>query len=228
MSDKKIDTDARERINDEALSALLDGEASEFELRRLLAANEPATSAKWARLNAAQAIVHGQGSTLHRLSPDFAARVMAQLSDADSETGREPAGALDAPRDAGEQFGLVSGSMGGVLGSGWAQGAAKLAIAASVAVAFVVALQSPTAINEPPTAAVATSPSIQEVAAPQRGAVDEAAQQRLREFIASMRVDADEPMQFEQLQDSPLYRLVSDKRLINETLDLKSLRRQDD
>ena len=42
----------RDLLNDEALSALLDGEASEFELRRVLSSTSSEVAAKWARLNA--------------------------------------------------------------------------------------------------------------------------------------------------------------------------------
>ena len=49
----------RELLDDEALSALLDGEASEFELRRVLSSASSEVAAKWARLNASQAVIHG-------------------------------------------------------------------------------------------------------------------------------------------------------------------------
>src|SRR5210317_839520 len=63
------------QLNEESLSALLDGEANELELRRILSSSSPEIAAKWARLNASQAIIHGEGSELYKLSDGFAHRV---------------------------------------------------------------------------------------------------------------------------------------------------------
>ena len=49
-----------------------------------------------------------------------------------------------------------------------------------------------------------------EASAPARTEVDADAQQRLRDYIASMSFSNDEPVRIEHIQDSPRYRLVSE------------------
>ena len=201
---------SRELLDDEALSALLDGEASEFELRRVLSSASSEVAAKWARLNASQAVIHGEGSELYKLSDGFAARVAEQIANLDELSENQPSD-LEKPQQTG---------LGAVLAAPWTRGITKLAVAASVAVAFVVALQTSLPGNEAPALMVMESTErlsgdaregmLAEASAPARTEVDAEAQQRLRDYIASMSFSSDEPVRIEHIQDSPLYRLVSE------------------
>ena len=201
---------SRELLDDEALSALLDGEASEFELRRVLSSASSEVAAKWARLNASQAVIHGEGSELYKLSDGFAARVAEQIANLDELSEDQPSD-LEKPQQTG---------LGAVLAAPWIRGITKLAVAASVAVAFVVALQTSLPGNEAPALMVMESTEsssgdvregmLAEASAPARTEVDADAQQRLRDYIASMSFSNDEPVRIEHIQDSPLYRLVSE------------------
>ena len=192
------------------LSALLDGEASEFELRRVLSSASSEVAAKWARLNASQAVIHGEGSELYKLSDGFAARVAEQIANLDELSEDQPSD-LEKPQQTG---------LGAVLAAPWTRGITKLAVAASVAVAFVVALQTSLPGNEAPALMVMGSTEsssgdvregmLAEASAPARTEVDADAQQRLRDYIASMSFSNDEPVRIEHIQDSPLYRLVSE------------------
>ena len=103
----------------------------------------------------------------------------------------------------------------------WQQSLTKVAIAASVAVAFMVGVQTniqdspaqtlvqqgelPTAAN-PATAGQFADIVVENVAFE----VDPAAQQFLRKYIESITIDEEEPVLIEQLQDSPLFRLVNE------------------
>ena len=138
---------SRELLDDEALSALLDGEASEFELRRVLSSASSEVAAKWARLNASQAVIHGEGSELYKLSGGFAARVAEQIANLDELSEDQPSD-LEKPQQTG---------LGAVLAAPWTLGITKLAVAASVAVAFVVALQTSLPGNEAPALMVMES-----------------------------------------------------------------------
>ncbi|MDF1765484.1 MAG: sigma-E factor negative regulatory protein [Gammaproteobacteria bacterium] len=202
--------------NNEALSALLDGVADPLELRRLLASTDPQLAATWSRLNTVQTLIHGEGSELRPVSSNFAARVNA---------------ALEAPAVDGDK-GVVPDLVPEPVFSGasaaagsWVGGVAKLAVAASVAVACVVALQmalptagpatnsellattTPSVIAPVATAPIAAEPML--VAADMQAAEQEA-QQRLREYIGRMSFGGDTPVRVEHIQDSPLYRLVSE------------------
>lgn len=199
-----------DQLNDEALSALLDGEASEFELRRVLSSAGSEVAAKWARLNASQAVIHGEGSELYKLSDGFAAMVAEQIANFDELSDDQPSDS-EKPQQTG---------LGAVLAAPWTHGITKLAVAASVAVAFFVALQTSLPGNEAPALMVMESTEsssgdaregmLAEASGPARIEVDAEAQQRLRDYIASMSFSSDEPVRIEHIQDSPLYRLVSE------------------
>ena len=102
----------------ETLSALLDGEAHELELRRVLKAGEsdPQIAATWERMSLVQALLHDDNliSSRHPLIPDNNVAKAVEQAIAD-----EPVPELDA----GEA----------VKSARWAQPLAKLGIAASVA-----------------------------------------------------------------------------------------------
>lgn len=181
----------------ETLSAMLDNETDELELRRLLktAGGDTELMSAWERYSLAQAVLHEPH--LARLSNDFQSELAQRLS-------QEPApgrgiGAFSLPR----QF------------------AGKFAIAATVAVAVFIGLQSgldngpaapqQIAIEEiAPAPVIAAGPLAVDVSDGPAAPVDPVARQRLLEYIESMRFDPSEPPRMEHIQDSPLFHLVND------------------
>lgn len=191
----------------ETLSAMLDNEADELEFRRLVkaTAGDPDLASKWERLNLVQALIHddnlkstaGLHFTGNRLSGVVAEAI-----------AREPA--------------LQPAT---IVGNRWTQQLAKAAIAASVAVAFFVGMQ--VSVNDssrlPGAAEVVQQAQagdagqsaelpVAELAVVESGAaqVDPEARLRLEEYIRSASITRDEPQKLEQLEDSPLYRLVNE------------------
>ena len=165
---------------------------------------------KRGKISESQAVIHGEGSELYKLSGGFAARVAEQIANLDELSEDQPSD-LEKPQQTG---------LGAVLAAPWTRGITKLAVAASVAVAFVVALQTSLPGNEAPALMVMESTEsssgdaregmLAEASAPARTEVDADSQQRLRDYIASMSFSNDEPVRIEHIQDSPLYRLVSE------------------
>ena len=190
------------QAGNEALSALLDGEADELELRRLLKSLDSDTEnaeellRQWQRYHLAQDVLHDRGVPV---GDSLASRISGQLE------FEEVYQAEKSSRTAG---------------SGWQNTLSKLAIAASVAAVFVVALQ----INPNPAApgpTIANSEPVSEsprqsaefgpmlVADSAEMTVDPAAEARLRLFLEGISIDVSEPVVTEQIQDSPLFRLVN-------------------
>lgn len=93
----------------ESLSALMDGEASELELRRILSADEKAIRTEWADLHRSQELLKNESNPF--IGWDISSRVMAEIADDE----------------------LVNSS-----GTGWKQAVSGLAIAASVAAVVVI------------------------------------------------------------------------------------------
>jgi sigma-E factor negative regulatory protein RseA len=180
----------------ESLSALMDAQTDELELRRLLKSmdQDPQKAeqlkAHWQRFHLAQDILHDRASPL---GSGIAAAVAEQLLD-------EP-----APGRPGR------------LGR-WQQGLTRVAIAASVAVVFVVAMQSnlddvataPVAVNDAGQndSLANTAPTM--LADSEAIAVDPVAAERLRSYLEGIAIDVSEPVVTEHIQDSPLYRLVNE------------------
>jgi sigma-E factor negative regulatory protein RseA len=102
-------------IHDESLSALMDGEAQELELRRLLQQfpGDSALRAKWARYHVASSVIHKQH--LPVVSLDLANAVRSAIEDG-----------MQSEKGAGHM---------------WRKGATRFAIAASVALAVVTGVQ---------------------------------------------------------------------------------------
>ncbi len=175
----------------ESLSALLDNETDDLELRRLLKSYESDADIRetWERYNLAQALMHDEAIPV---SKDLSTRIQGQLAD-------EPA--LTAPRF-----------------SNWQQNLTKVAIAASVAAVFIVGVQ--TNLNQSPAPEVvsqeALSAEVIESQAPSLLAenvsieVDPQAQQLLKDYISRIEIDEEEPPHAEHIQDSPLFRLVNE------------------
>ena len=189
----------------EAVSALMDGEATDLDFRRLLksAATSPETMETWERYHLAQSVMHEQGTPV---SKAVASGVAASLADEMVYTA-DP-----------QRF------------SAWQQQLTKLAVAAAVAVLAVLTLQPNPAGSRPTSELAQEAPSnfksvplavpeslvaeslVAEtrVAGTLPAAVDPEAQRRLRDFIESMSFDGAESVRLEHIQDSPLYRLVND------------------
>ena len=175
----------------ESLSALLDNEANELELRRLLKSYESNSEIAdtWERYNLVQALLHADAVPV---SAAFKQRVQQQIA---------AEAALPTPRF-----------------TGWQQNLTKIAIAASVAAVFFVALQ--TNLTPNPSTELATQdetvPAQMSTAATTLVAenvsfeVDPQAQQLLEEYISRIEIDEEEPPRLEHIQDSPLFRLVNE------------------
>ena len=184
----------------EAISALMDGEANDLDLLRLLkfAAENPETMETWERYHLVQSVMHEQGTPV---STAVASGVAVALAD-------EVAYSAESQRF-----------------SAWQQQLTKLAVAAAVAVLAVLTLQPDPAVTMPtselaqeapsnsqaaPLAVSATLVADTRVVETLSATVDPEAQQRLRDYIESMSFDGAEPVSMEHIQDSPLYRLVND------------------
>jgi negative regulator of sigma E activity len=184
-----------DRHEHEAISALMDNEADDLELRRLLKSCEkdPRLLQTWERYHLVQSLLHD--SKLSLASSTLAARIASQL---------EQEAALAPVKTA--RF------------SGWQQHLSKLAIAASVAVVFVFGMQTQTAIDSSPSLAQQAPVEPVTLTAPETlvatetntaEELDPAALQFLNEWIERMTFDEKAPVRTEHLQDSPLYRLVN-------------------
>ncbi|MFT4863385.1 MAG: sigma-E factor negative regulatory protein RseA [Pseudohongiellaceae bacterium] len=180
-------------FENESLSALLDGETDELELRRVLRSSESDREVlqTWARYNHAQAVLH---SEVILASPGFAAGVAEQLEN-------------EVPLQRAKGFSAVIANL-----SDWQKTAAKMAIAASVALVFLVSMDE---FANPGSAApmVAGDRSgasdVPSVASSEPIIMDPQAEKRLRDYIQATAIDDDEPVRLEHIQDSPLYRLVN-------------------
>ena len=175
----------------ESLSALLDNEADDLELRRVLKSYEsdPEIRETWERYSLAQALLHGETVPI---SSNLSARIHEKIV-------AEPP--LSTPRF-----------------SNWQQNLTKMALAASVAAVLVVAFQSSLQRSPTPELAVdnqtrAKQAELESTALiPENIAfeVDPQAQQLLQEYISNIKIDEEEPPLVEHIQDSPLFRLVNE------------------
>ena len=185
----------------ESLSALLDNEADDLEIRRVLkyCEQDPALLETWERFSLVQALLHEPAVPV---SADLAPAISAQIAQeplAVSARSVEPA--TGKP-------------------SSWPQYLAKVAVAASVALVFIVAVQSsldnrampvaqqaPAVENALPAAQLEDPTLVAESVAVK---LDPAAQQRLHEYLSNWTIDEAEPVRMEHIQDSPLFRLVNE------------------
>lgn len=176
----------------ESLSALLDNEADDLELRRLLKSYESDAEIRgtWERYNLVQGLLHDEAVPV---GTDFSARIREQVES-------EPT--LSSSRIAN-----------------WQQSLTKVAIAASVAAVFIVAVQ--TNLNQSSPVPALSQSEIAEtvpvnassqnlVAESSTSEMDPQAQQLLREYISRIEIDDEEPPHIEHIQDSPLFRLVNE------------------
>lgn len=185
----------------ETISALLDNEADDLELRRFLKSCEQDSTllATWERYSLVQSALH---ESVQPVSASLSQRIAAQI----------------------EQEAPLSSTAAASAQSSWKEGLTKMAIAASVAAVFLVAVQvnldigpgtsaipaiadqSGENIEPLATASLATTTllaeSNDEVAAVVDGGI-------VRQYIESLTLDDEEPVRIEHMQDSPLYRLVN-------------------
>ncbi len=194
----------------ETLSAMLDDEAGELELRRLLkllkqSGGQPELERAWRDYSLAQAVLHRE--RVAPLGDDFHLRVASQLR----EEAAPPPSVFGGPsaRQFAGKFAIAASVALAVfiglragLGQGLNQGAATTEIAGDTAGPAAAEMLN----AEPPAAAT----PVVEVADVPATPVDPEARQRLLEYIESMRFDPAQPPRMEHIEDSPLFHLVND------------------
>lgn len=182
----------------ESLSALLDGEADDLELRRILQNSEKDSSLleTWDRYNLVHSVLNSKAVPV---SAGFAGKIAAQLeTEAVYSVTAAPKSAVNS----------------------WQQNLSKMAIAASVALVFIVGMQTANQTDAPAIAvntdAAQLAPATENLQAQAvlvstvDAVADPAAQLRLAEFLGkNTSLKIDEPVRIEHIQDSPLYRLVN-------------------
>jgi len=208
-----LDNDTKRDVSmtdQEALSALMDGELSEFELRRLLTriSQVPELLETWERYNLARAVFEPEPLNLHAFSERNNPRVSNSLLD------RIMVAVEQEPLPDSKARELHASNKSPI--KSWHSSVARLAIAASVALAVFVGMQSlMTSIsNQPEIAEAGSTTEHQNV----QLAVDEEAQQRLNDYIRSVSIPsrADSTAPFNILDESAMLRPVSDRELIKE------------
>ncbi|MDA9902072.1 sigma-E factor negative regulatory protein [Gammaproteobacteria bacterium] len=182
--------------DNEILSALLDGEATDFELRRLVADVQKSKelAEKWRRYSLVQDIIHSRD-------------VIPSLSLSDRIKDYIEKNPQKSRRD-----------------SRWMSGVAKLAISASVAFAIVFSMPYFFPVFEETQSVVLNSSSkieennnisYLELYSKSEHRIDPAAKKRLDDYISKINfnggvTETSGPLPIEALRDSPLYRLVND------------------
>lgn len=124
---------------EESLSALVDGQASELELQRLLKACEQGDELKntWGRYQMASSVLKGEPVSFANI--DFASRVSAAIAEEDNLTAASPA--------------VVEKS------SGWRYQLGRVALVASVAGGMVLGVQQFGAGSQPAVQVAAVAPA---------------------------------------------------------------------
>ncbi len=180
-----------------ALSALLDGELTEFETRRLLdrVAEQPELAETWSRYSLARTVLEGDPC---QLAPDgFSERVAAAI-------GHEPLPSRDTDTtDTGHR-------------RCWVQPLGRVAVAASVAVAVFLGMELSLRSDDTGSGMMAGHDTSQ----PETGSIDVEAQRRLNEYIQSVAISGDRNTvddafsELESLRQTPQLRPVSDRELL--------------
>jgi len=181
----------------ESLSALMDSEADDLELRRVLKAcdKQPELMAAWERYHLVQSILHGAARPVR---PELSARIAASIA---AETA--PTADLQVP--SATRF------------SAWQQNLSKIAIAASVALVFVIAVQTdfsssstPVLVQQDQPTAIAELPAETLLATDSTPApLDPVAQKFLQDYLERVTISDESPVITVHVQDSPLFRLVN-------------------
>ncbi len=188
------------QIDKESLSALLDNEADDLELRRLLKSCEQdsALLKVWERYSLVQSVLHAPALPV---SPRLSQKIAQQI---ETEAPLSVA-TVPSPKLA------------------WQQGLAKMAIAASVAAVvlftFQISLNNgsdstvvPALANQPGNIVSPAADLAPDLLAETAGSETALAGGGIvREYIESLTLlDEEEPIRIEHIQDSPLYHLVND------------------
>jgi len=183
----------------ESLSALMDNEADDLELRRILNSCElqPEIAATWGRFHLVHSVLQGNSVPV---STALSERIAAQIASESLPIS------VSVPQ---KRF------------TDWQQSIGKVAVAASVAIVFVLAMpaafspdSAPSSVSQDQIIPVLNAPA---VTAPQIAVeattpvmLDPAAQQRLSDYLERVTFNDDEPVITVHIQDSPLYRLVNE------------------
>lgn len=194
MSDQSAQDDMREL---ESLSALMDNEADDLELRRILKSCEdrPELMATWERYHLVQSVLH---RSARPVSAALSERIAAQIATETTHATPRPAPV-----------------------SSWQQVVGKMAIAASVALVFIFAVQTtvspdlaPAVVQQDQTAtaldAAQSPPAMLAAETSTPIVLDPAAQQRLSDYLERVTFNEEEPVITVHIQDSSLYRLVNE------------------
>ncbi|PCI76027.1 MAG: hypothetical protein COB20_11565 [SAR86 cluster bacterium] len=186
----------------ETISALLDNEADDLELRRFLKSCEqdPTLLETWERYSLVQSALH---ESAQPVNASLSQRIAAQI----------------------EQEAPLSAAPVAPAQSSWKEGLTKMAIAASVAAVFLVAVQvnldSGSGTSAIPAIADQSAENFESPATPSLAATTLLAGSGVdapvvvdggivRQYIESLTLDDEEPVRIEHIQDSPLYRLVNE------------------
>lgn len=187
------------------LSALLDGEVSAFEVRRVLEQvdERPELADQWARYSLGRSALEGE--PFRRASGGFSARVMDAVS---REAGLERAEAGSGGQESTGQS------------RRWVEPLGRVAVAASVAVAVFLGMELSLDGNDGAQPAMMAE-SQREQAQPADVRIDGDAQQRLNDYIHSVAISGnnrgslDEAIvELESLRQTPQLRPVSDRELV--------------
>lgn len=191
---------------DESLSALMDNEADDLELRRLLKElpGDSSLLATWGRFHEAQSVLHNE--EMQSLSHSACNRILEAIAAEPSFVGKSA-----TPSSVNRSLGK----------SQWRESAGRIAIAASVALVAFIGLQSVLLAPVPhqSLADQSTDAEFDLVAKDNIASLDQSsgfdaqAQQRLDDYIRSVSIqyseDAAGVPQFNILQDSQLIRQVN-------------------
>lgn len=186
----------------ETISALLDSEADDLELRRFLKSCEqdPILLETWERYCLVQSALH---ETVEPVGASLSRRIAAKI----------------------EQEGPIMAVPVAPAQPSWVEGITKMAIAASVAAVFLVAMQvnldGDLGTSVIPAIADQTAESIESLAISSseiavlitEGGVNAPVAIDVgivRQYIESLTLDDEEPVRIEHIQDSALYRLVNE------------------
>lgn len=186
------------------LSALLDGEVSAFEVRRVLEQvdERPELADRWARYSLGRSVLEGE--PFRRASDGFSARVMnAVAEEAGPARGEETRGHQELPgRD-----------------RRWIEPLGRVAVAASVAVAVFLGMELSLEGDRAQPGMMAESR--QEQGQPADVQIDADAQQRLNDYIQSVAISGNNRgsvgeaiAELESLRQTPQLRPVSDRELV--------------
>ncbi len=191
---------------DESLSALMDNEADDLELRRLLKElpENPSLLATWGRFHEARSVLHNE--EMQPLSHAASLRILESIAAEPAYLGK---GAIPSKRNRGLDK------------AKWWESAGRIAIAASVALVAFIGLQSVLLDPVPQQSLAGKSPGAESALVTTDNVAildgasgfDAQAQQRLDDYIRSVSIqyrdEAAGVPQFNILQDSQLIRQVN-------------------